>query len=362
MKYLIPVIIPLIIFSQVCVSQNQSGNPQELTRPTSLKVAIYDEAPFGFATSTGEINGLMVELWEDIARELNFSFEYTLTNMDDLISGLNSHRYQIGLGAITVTPAREAKVDFTQPVNASGTGIIIARKNMTAKFRTYVWPISLAILKLAVGLVLLLLLSGVIVWFVERRHEKDPGHRDIDSIEDGLWWSAVTISTIGYGDKVPHTRLGRIFGGLWIFTGLVMLSLFTANASAIFTVTEIESHIQSNEDLRKARVGAAVHSSGAEYLIRERIEFTPYKDVKTAINAMIANEIDCVVSNVPVAKYLNNSKYKQKLTISNVHLLNNYMGIALTPNSELREPINRTLLRLIAEPKWQTALNRYLGD
>ncbi len=360
MKPQIYLLLPFILaFSHIAFTSDTPILDQE---NTSLRIAIYDEAPFGFEENNGELGGLMVELWEDIAKELKLDFQYTLTDMDGLISGLHQNKYDLGLGAITVTPAREALVDFTQPVNPSGTGIIIAQKNISAKFQTYVWPITVAIIKLAIGLVLLLLFSGVLVWFVERKHEKDPGHRDIDTIEDGLWWSAVTISTIGYGDKVPRTRIGRVVGVIWIFTGLVMLSLFTANASAIFTVTEIQSHITTNDDLRAVRVGAAKHSSGAEYLARERISFNEYESVNEAINAMINDEIDCVVSNVPVAKYLNNSTYKRKLSISRKYLLHNNMAIALSPESKLREPINQILLRLIAEPKWQTALNRYLGE
>lgn len=326
-----------------------------------IRVAVYDEAPFGFLRPDGRYGGLMVEVWEIIAARLDLHYEYEAIDMAGLLTGLSDHRYQVGLGAITITPAREELVDFSQPVNASGTGIGVNRSSVVSRFSAYVWPISIAILKLAAGLALLLLMSGFIVWLVERRHEKDPGHRDIDTIEDGLWWSAVTISTIGYGDKVPHTRLGRIVGVVWIFAGLVMLSLFTANASAIFTVTMFESHIESEEDLRHARVGAARRSSGEEFLIRERIPYVAYENLHQAVDAVIAGDVDCVVSNVPVLRYVNRVDYGQKLTISQKWLLKNYMGIALEPDSPLKESIDRELLDLLARPEWQEKLAEYLG-
>jgi voltage-gated potassium channel len=45
------------------------------------------------------------------------------------------------------------------------------------------------------------------------------------TIPDALWWAIVTLGTIGYGDVVPVTALGRILAGLTIFAGLLMMAL-----------------------------------------------------------------------------------------------------------------------------------------
>ncbi|MEL7046704.1 MAG: transporter substrate-binding domain-containing protein [Pseudomonadota bacterium] len=352
-----------LLGSAIAWAQADSGPPVEgVAMPTPLQIALYDEAPFAFPGANGSYGGLMIEIWETIAAEIGVSYEYTLTDMDGLLSGLNAGRFDIGLGAITITPQREQLVDFSQPVNASGTGIIVPRKRMGSTFANYVWPITVSIVTLAAGLFLLLLVSGTLVWFVERHHARDPGHRDIDTIEDGLWWSAVTISTIGYGDKVPQTRLGRAIGVLWIFAGLVMLSLFTANASAIFTVTEIETQISTREDLRRVRVGTAERSSGQEYLLREHIHHRGYPSLQKALDALLEDEIDCVVSNIPVARHLNNTQYNRRLSIAGEWLLRNNMGIALAPHSPLEEEINQQLLDMLAKPRWRNTMADYLGE
>jgi voltage-gated potassium channel len=45
------------------------------------------------------------------------------------------------------------------------------------------------------------------------------------TIPDALWWAIVTLGTIGYGDAVPITPLGRILAGFTIFSGILMIAL-----------------------------------------------------------------------------------------------------------------------------------------
>ena len=57
----------------------------------------------------------------------------------------------------------------------------------------------------------------------------------LGTIPDALWWAIVTIGTIGYGDVVPVTALGKLIATGTIFAGLVMMALpvgIIANAFA----------------------------------------------------------------------------------------------------------------------------------
>lgn len=330
------------------------------TSNAPLQVAVYDAPPFG-SMEDSTFQGLMVAIWEDIAKELNWEYEYTLTDMNSLLVGLQEKRFDVGLGAISITPSRERLVDFTQAVNPSGTGIAVAAQNKKMRFRSYWKPILVSLFELISLLLVVLLVSGTIVWWVEARQIKEPSPKNISNIADALWWSAVTMTTVGYGDKVPVSRFGKILGIVWIFMSIILLSLFTANASAIFTAAKLESPIQSVNDLKNSKVGAAAKSSGEEYLKREEIAYQAYDDIKMAVDAMLNKEIDCVVSNVPVLQYLNNKVYYGRLEIVSKWLLKNNMGIALQEESTLREHIDRVLLQKITEPHWQSRVYQYLG-
>lgn len=59
----------------------------------------------------------------------------------------------------------------------------------------------------------------------------DPG---IHSIFDGVWWAIATVSTVGYGDVVPTSTLGRVIGAILIVMGLGIFVVITANFLAIF--------------------------------------------------------------------------------------------------------------------------------
>lgn len=54
------------------------------------------------------------------------------------------------------------------------------------------------------------------------------------SIMDATWWCVVTMTTVGYGDKVPATKLGQFIGALTILSGIVLISLPVAIVGSRF--------------------------------------------------------------------------------------------------------------------------------
>ncbi|ABZ83547.1 ion channel, putative [Heliomicrobium modesticaldum Ice1] len=63
----------------------------------------------------------------------------------------------------------------------------------------------------------------------------EKGHNpNIRDFGDALWWSLVTITTVGYGDISPVTVEGRMLAGLLMITGIGVIGTVTASLSALF--------------------------------------------------------------------------------------------------------------------------------
>lgn len=68
---------------------------------------------------------------------------------------------------------------------------------------------------------LLTFFISTILYFVE----KDANPKGFSSIIESMWWSVVTLATVGYGDVVPITVLGKLIGALASIVGLGMFAL-----------------------------------------------------------------------------------------------------------------------------------------
>ncbi len=66
---------------------------------------------------------------------------------------------------------------------------------------------------------------------------------------DGIWWAWVTVTTVGYGDIVPVTPAGKLFGAMLILLGVGLFSLMTASFSSFFIgrdVSKVEQEIEKD--------------------------------------------------------------------------------------------------------------------
>jgi len=65
--------------------------------------------------------------------------------------------------------------------------------------------------------------------------------RDFSSVWDGIWWSVVTVTTVGYGDLYPRTVAGRLIGIVVMLIGIGFLSVLTATVASHFVKTDTGS-------------------------------------------------------------------------------------------------------------------------
>jgi voltage-gated potassium channel len=88
-----------------------------------------------------------------------------------------------------------------------------------------------ALLGALLVMMMLLLFAASIVYFLERDAQPDK----FGSIPAAAWWGLATLTTIGYGDIVPITPWGKVFGSVVMLFGLGMFALPIAILSAGFS-------------------------------------------------------------------------------------------------------------------------------
>ena len=65
--------------------------------------------------------------------------------------------------------------------------------------------------------------------------EKDIQPEKFGSIPQSMWWSIVTLTTVGYGDVYPVTSMGKFFGSIIIILGIGTVALPSGILASAFT-------------------------------------------------------------------------------------------------------------------------------
>jgi len=333
------------------------------TPDRTLVVGTKAAEPFAIKRPDGTWTGISVDLWEDIADELGDEFGRRATDLPGLPSGVASGASDLAVAALTGTPEREAVMDFTHPFHVSGLGIAVPTGGRGAWFAVLEQFFSLAFLQVVAGLAALLFVVGWLVWLFEHRENPEQfGGSPSSGLGAGFWWSAVTMTTVGYGDKAPTTLGGRVVALLWMFAALIVISSFTASITASLTVGSLGNDVEGPADLSTVRVGSVAASTSAEYLERERLPFLESPAPADALAALARGDVGAVVYDAPILRYEVRQGFSDRLSVLPVEFERQLYAFALPTGSPLIEPINRALLDRTTDADWEDLLASYLGS
>lgn len=94
--------------------------------------------------------------------------------------------------------------------------------------------------------------------------ERDAPDANITSFGDALWWSAATVSTVGYGDSFPTTGEGRWVAVALMLAGIALVGVVTATLAAWFVDRLGRVETETRDDV--AEVAAEVRRLRADLL------------------------------------------------------------------------------------------------
>lgn len=310
-----------------------------------------------------EFRGISFELWNKIANELNIDYEVKTFGLQELIDAVSNKEVDIAVSPLTITSEREKLFDFTHSYFTTGLSIATNSKGKNNLLSVAKNIFSKQFLTVVLVISFVLFLVGFLVWLFERNKNKEQfGEGITKGLGSSFWWAAVTMTTVGYGDKAPKTTGGRIIAIVWMFAGLIMISGFTAAIASALTVDRLEYDIRNLNDLHNLRVGTVANSSSVEYLNKSGINFIISKNVKVGITLVEEGKLDAFVYDAPILKYfVKTNNISNQIKILPIILNPISYGFAIPSNSKLREPINRVLLKEIDKSEWKTIVNTYLG-
>ena len=91
--------------------------------------------------------------------------------------------------------------------------------------------------------------TGSVLYYVERI--MNPADNSLISIVEGMWLATSTISTLGFGDTLPKSLLGMIFGAISTVVGVLIIDL--PMPIIVETFANFNSHLQARQQLPKQR-------------------------------------------------------------------------------------------------------------
>uniref|UniRef100_A0A803U0E1 Potassium voltage-gated channel subfamily Q member 4 n=1 Tax=Anolis carolinensis TaxID=28377 RepID=A0A803U0E1_ANOCA len=107
---------------------------------------------------------------------------------------------------------------------------------------------------------LVLIFASFLVYLAEKDSNKD-----FLTYADSLWWGTITLTTIGYGDKTPHTWLGRVLAACFALLGISFFALPAGILGSGFALKVQEQHRQKHFEKRRTPAANLIQAAWRLY-------------------------------------------------------------------------------------------------
>ena len=368
---LLMLLSPSSIYAQDrSMKEDPDDKSPKLEVPDTLIVGTRVVPPFAMLNEENQWEGISIDLLREIKAELQdesgheIKLEFKDLTLKEMLAEVSESKVDIVAAALTMNYEREKVMDFTHSFHTSGLGIAVGAKQRHSGWSGIIDAVlSETFLRIVAGLFLAMLVSAFAIYLFERN--ANPEHFDhgwIKGVAAGMWWAAVTLTTVGYGDKVPKTLGGRLIGLVWMFAGLFIIAGFTAAVTSALTLTELRSKVNGPADLSRIKVATVDDSTSADYLRSRHIIFAKHPDVDSALKSLVTDGCDAVVYDAPILRYQTYQNYSGEASVLPSTFEKQNYAFALPSNSPLRESVNQVLLRKTSSPSWEDVLATYFGE
>ena len=293
---------------------------------------------------------------QDALRVREYDYDFA-----GLLNAVERNEVDEAIAAIPMTIEGEMRFDYAHPYFTAGLGVA-ERDQPQGRLATVLSGLmSYQALGAIAALIALLLLVGLLVWLLERRHNAHFDPHPLRGVADGVWWAAVTMTTTGFGDKVPTSWRGRALAMLWMLASVFLMAFFSATLASSFVVGRLKAGVTGPDDLPRARIAAVSGTAGEQWLNSQQLAGRNYPFVIQACKALQRGDVDALIYEKPILGHMIREFGWQELRILPHTLSVREYAIALPTGSSIKEPINRALLKVIHSADWKDIVRRYVG-
>ena len=327
-----------------------------------LRIAVCERPPYSFRDEDSKWTGLGVILWEKIAGRLGLSFEYVEVPFAQIPEKLAS-------GECDLTPnlplsGDKSAIRYTEPYVLSHGALLTRRECVAREMLNLTKQLVNRQMLLIIALMLVgMLLFSLILILVERRRLN--GHFSGSSWKNfgsALWFSASTMTTVGYGDTTPLSPLSRVVTFLWMLFGVLVIAIFTGSVSSSLTMADITSGIIHLNEFNRFNVGV-VKGSRIEELIESRgIPSTKYDSLEAGLEALRSRRsISALAGDDLTMGHAISRRHAGEFHMSFVPTGEVLFAFASRPGLPSLDAINSNLLQITLSPDWHTRCERWTG-
>ncbi len=355
MKYLLSL---FFIFS--ISIQTFAKNDQE--KPDTLIIGYYPSAPFIIETGEG-LDGISIWLWNAIQQETGHPYKLKKMTLNQVLAGIDKGEIDMTLNPLTITRERSRFMDFSVPYYISNSSVMVPSVSTFEKGLQFVSSFfSLNFFRAIGALFLVVFIFGTLAWIFEHRKNPDEFKPGIKGLWSGIWWSAVTMTTVGYGDKSPKTTGGRVIALIWMFSAIIIISGFTASIASSLTVNQLSWNQNSIDSFKEKKV-AVVKNSATSAFLEQRFfkNLKEYKSLNDCRNALANGKVEAVSHDEPQIQHIINQDTLDQFEVLPISYNSQLYAFGYKESipEDFKEIINNELLAVVESTDWRVLLSEY---
>ena len=322
----------------------------------------YTPAPPFIIQEDSLLEGINIWLWKKVAADLGLEYELKQMNFSEMLEAVKKGEVDVSINPLTITGERSKDMEFTHSFFASHSTVAVAQRSSMQKVGQFIESFfRLNFLRGFLILFVILLFFGMLAWLFERRGNPE-FRKNHKGIWDGLWWSAVTLTTVGYGDKSPKTRGGKIAALGLMLSGLLFVSGLTASIASSLTVNQLANSSSSFNAFKERRVGTVKSSEASEFLsVHFFKDVQEYEGVDPGLKDLEKHRLDAFIYDEPILQYkIKKNEQLKKLEILPLKFDVQFYAFGIKKDAvELERAISQRILEILETQEWEVVLSEF---